>query len=82
MGIFKSGRQSNRSAIVRYAEKHLSTKLSEKMLLSISWLVMDSFSGFHRNGLGQSFDNCEVSKPKRRRISDSQFTQYKDIEID
>ncbi len=38
-----------------------------------------SFSGYQRKQLGKSFDKCEISKPKRHRISDSQFTQYKDI---
>ncbi len=36
----------------------------------------ESFSGYQRKRLGQSFDKCE---PKRRRITDSQFTQYKVI---
>ena len=40
---------------------------------------MSHFLVTKRKRLGQSFDKCEVSKPKRRRITDSQFTQYKVI---
>ncbi len=36
----------------------------------------ESFSGYQRKLLCQS---CEVSKPKKRRITDSHFTQYKVI---
>ena len=36
----------------------------------------ESFSGYQRKRLSQSFDKCEVSK---HRITDSQFTQYQAI---
>ncbi len=41
----------------------------------------ESFSGYQRKRLAQSFDKCEVSKPIKRRITDSQFTQYNDIVV-
>ena len=43
------------------------------MLQSISMASNESFTGYQRKLLGQS---CEVSKPKKRRITDSHFTQY------
>ena len=42
----------------------------------------ESFSGYQRKRLAQSFDQCEVSHPnKKRRINDSILEQYKDIVI-
>ncbi len=38
----------------------------------------ESISGYQRKQLAQSFDKCEVSKPKKRCNTDSQFTQFKD----
>ena len=42
----------------------------------------ESFSGYQQKRLAQSFDQCEVSHPnKKRRINDSILEQYKDIVI-
>ena len=60
----------------------LSVNKSFRENAAINFLASkESFSGYQRKRLAQSFDKCEVSKPKKHRITDSQFTQYNDIVV-
>ena len=64
----------------RDMQRNIRSSINKSFGDAINFLASnESFSGYQRKRLAQLFDKCEVSKPKKHRITDSQYNEYLDI---